>query len=114
MEYLPEDCFAHILSFTSPLDVCRTSLISSVVKSMADSDTVWAKFLPHNYQQIVSRLVGPSFPCSTEKELFFRLCKPQPIDDGNKVIFSYLHLSFYFQYLWYKSVKTYIQTRQIA
>ncbi|XP_004494572.1 F-box protein PP2-B15-like [Cicer arietinum] len=85
MEYLPEDCFAHILSFTSPLDVCRTSLISSVVKSMADSDTVWAKFLPHNYQQIVSRLVGPSFPCSTEKELFFRLCKPQPIDDGNKM-----------------------------
>ncbi|AES87270.1 putative phloem protein [Medicago truncatula] len=85
MELLPEDCVAHILSFTSPIDVCRVSLISSIVKSMADSDNVWEKFLPHNYQGIVSRLVDPPLSCSSKKELLARLCKPQLIDDGNKM-----------------------------
>jgi len=95
MELLPEDCFAHILSFTSPIDVCRVSLISSIVQSMADSDSVWEKFLPHNYQGIVSRLLDdPPLPCSSKKELFARLCKPQLIDDGNKVIFNNI-CSFY-------------------
>ena len=80
------DCFAHILSFTSPQDVCSLSLISSMVQSMADSDAVWEKFLPLDYRKIVSRLVAPSLPCSSKKELFVRLCKPQLIGDGNKVI----------------------------
>jgi hypothetical protein len=91
MELLPEDCFAHILSFTSPIDVCRVSLISSIVQSMADSDNVWEKFLPHDYQGIVSRLVDSPLMCTSKKELFVTLCKPQPIDDGNKVIFSYIN-----------------------
>ncbi|XP_027349529.1 F-box protein PP2-B15-like [Abrus precatorius] len=85
MELLPEDCFAHILSFTSPQDVCRTSLVSSIVRSMADSDTVWEKFLPFYYQDIVSSLATPSLLCSSKKELFVRLCKPQLIKDGNKM-----------------------------
>ncbi|CAJ1960763.1 unnamed protein product [Sphenostylis stenocarpa] len=86
MELLPYDCFAHILSFTSPQDACRSSLVSSIVQSMADSDTVWEKFLPFNYQEIVSRLVSPSLPCSSNKELFLLLCNPRPIDDGNKML----------------------------
>ncbi|KAL2345639.1 hypothetical protein Fmac_006924 [Flemingia macrophylla] len=85
MERLPHDCFAHILSFTSPQDVCRSSLVSSTLQSMADSDDVWAKFLPFNYEEIVSRLVAPSLSCSSMKDLFSKLCKPQPIDDGNKM-----------------------------
>ncbi|KAK7397151.1 hypothetical protein VNO78_18318 [Psophocarpus tetragonolobus] len=85
MELLPIDCFAHVLSFTSPQDVCRSSLASSFMQSMADSDAVWEKFLPFNYQHIVSRLVSPSFQCSSKKELFFFLCKPRPIDGGNKM-----------------------------
>ncbi|CAI8615396.1 unnamed protein product [Vicia faba] len=85
MELVPEDCFTHISSFTSPIDACRVSLTSSVLQSMADSDHVWEKFLPHNYQQIVSRLVGPPLLFSTKKELFAALCKPLLIDDGNKM-----------------------------
>jgi hypothetical protein len=73
--------------------VCRVSLISSIVQSMADSDNVWEKFLPHDYQGIVSRLVDSPLMCmcTSKKELFVTLCKPQPIDDGNKVIFSYIN-----------------------
>ncbi|CAL5194791.1 unnamed protein product [Lathyrus oleraceus] len=54
---------------------------------MADSDRIWEKFLPHNYQQIVSRLVGPPLSCSSKKELFAALCKPLLIDDGNKMFY---------------------------
>ncbi|XP_058740547.1 F-box protein PP2-B15-like [Vicia villosa] len=85
MELVAEDCFSHILSFTSPIDVCRVSLISSILQSMADSNHVWEKFLPQNYQQIVSRLVGPSLSFSSKKELFAALCKPLLIDNGNKI-----------------------------
>ncbi|KAK7337721.1 hypothetical protein VNO77_18307 [Canavalia gladiata] len=85
MELLPLDCFQHILSFTSPQDVCRSSLVSSILQSMADSDSVWEKFLPFNYEDTVARLVAPPLLCSSKKELFVRLCKPQLIDDGNKM-----------------------------
>nr|ACU16260.1 unknown [Glycine max] len=95
MELLPYDCFAHILSFTSTQDVCRSSLVSSIVQSMADSDAVWEKFLPLNHQEIVSRLVPPSLLCSSKKELFVKLCKPRPVDDGNKVKFYNVFLIFH-------------------
>ena len=90
MELLPYDCFAHILSFTSPQDVCRSSMVSSIVQSMADSDAVWEKFLPPNYHQIVSRFLSSSLSCSSKKQLFSMLCNPQLIDDGNKVIFFHV------------------------
>ncbi|XP_019440598.1 PREDICTED: F-box protein PP2-B15-like [Lupinus angustifolius] len=85
MELLPNDCLEHILSFTCPQEVCKFSLISSIMHSMADSDVVWEKFLPLNYQEIVSRLVEPFSCSSSKKELFVTLCKPQLIDDGTKM-----------------------------
>ncbi|KAJ9180295.1 hypothetical protein P3X46_008562 [Hevea brasiliensis] len=71
LDLLPEDCFAHILSFTSPRDACCTSVVSSVVRSLADLDTVWEKFLPSDYPEILSRIVSP-MTCSSKKELFLR------------------------------------------
>ncbi|KAK9215637.1 hypothetical protein WN944_007642 [Citrus x changshan-huyou] len=83
VDLLPEDCFAHILSYTSPRDVCRLSLVSSTVRFAADSDNVWEKFLPVDYQEILSRLVLPLAYIS-KKELFMRLCSPVLIDQGKK------------------------------
>ncbi|MED6156425.1 hypothetical protein PIB30_014391 [Stylosanthes scabra] len=85
MENVPEDCFAHILSFATPQEACSLCLVSRMVQSMADSDTVWEKFLPLDYGEIVSRIVAPpSMPCSSKKDLFVTLCTPQIIDHGNK------------------------------
>jgi hypothetical protein len=88
LDLLPQDCFVHIMSMTSPQDVCRSSVVSSLIRSMADSDTVWEKFLPSNYEEILSRLVSP-LVYSSKKELFFRLSKPQLIDGGKKVYVNY-------------------------
>ncbi|XP_062084870.1 F-box protein PP2-B15-like [Humulus lupulus] len=84
LDQLPEDCFAHILSLTSPQDACRSSLASSCVRAMADSDSLWDHFLPSDYKEILSRLVFPVV-YSSNKELFFRLCSPCLIDGGKKI-----------------------------
>lgn len=84
LELLPEDCFAHILSLTSPADACRSSLVSLSLHFIADSDSVWEKFLPSDYKEIISRLVTP-IVYSSVKELFLSLCNPCPMDGGNKV-----------------------------
>ncbi|CAK9142188.1 unnamed protein product [Ilex paraguariensis] len=55
---LPEDCISAIISLTSPRDACRASAISSAFKLAANSDTVWEKFLPYDYPEIISRYSG--------------------------------------------------------
>ncbi|KAF2288277.1 hypothetical protein GH714_005768 [Hevea brasiliensis] len=80
---LPEDCVSTILSFTSPLDVCRSSSVSTSFQSAADSDIVWESFLPSDYSNIVPRSVV-HLKFSSKKELFVRLCDPIIIDGGRK------------------------------
>ncbi|RZC63515.1 hypothetical protein C5167_025262 [Papaver somniferum] len=64
LERLPEGCISDILSLTTPADVCRSSLVSTLFKSAADSDAVWEKFLPADYQDIISRALHPFPPAA--------------------------------------------------
>ncbi|MCL7024108.1 hypothetical protein MKW94_022151 [Papaver nudicaule] len=84
MNLLPENCIAHILSFTISRNVCRSSLISLTFRLAADSNVVWEKFLPSD---IMSRLCSPVVSYSLAKELYFHLCNPARIDEG-KMTFS--------------------------
>nr|XP_009757439.1 PREDICTED: F-box protein PP2-B10-like isoform X2 [Nicotiana sylvestris] len=81
---LPEGCISEILSFTSPKDAATSSAISRGFKSAAESDVVWEKFLPSDYQHIISKsdslLVSPS-----KKELYFSLCDSPFLTDGGKL-----------------------------
>ncbi|XP_011023725.1 PREDICTED: F-box protein PP2-B15-like [Populus euphratica] len=80
---LPEGCVSTILSFTSPQDACKSSLVSTIFQAAADSDVVWERFLPTDYQDIVSRSMVP-FKFSSKKELFLLLCSSLLIDGGRK------------------------------
>ncbi|XP_042501084.1 F-box protein PP2-B10-like [Macadamia integrifolia] len=85
---LPEGCISNIISLTSPRDACRSSVISSVFRSATDSDSVWERFLPSDYQQILSSSVSP-YPLlfSSKKELYLHLCNnPLLIDRGTKTL----------------------------
>ncbi|XP_042501121.1 F-box protein PP2-B10-like [Macadamia integrifolia] len=86
--FLPEGCISNIISLTSPRDACRSSVISSFFRSAADSDSVWERFLPSDYQQILSSSsVSPSpmSVFSSKKELYLHLCHdPLLIDRGTK------------------------------
>ncbi|GKV39937.1 hypothetical protein SLEP1_g47631 [Rubroshorea leprosula] len=78
---LPNDCLALIISLTSPLDACRSSLVSKSFNSAASSDTLWDKFLPADYHNLVP--ASPSF--SSLKSLYLSLCDhPVLIEDGKK------------------------------
>ncbi|GKV02500.1 hypothetical protein SLEP1_g14933 [Rubroshorea leprosula] len=78
---LPADCFAAIISLTSPLDACRLSLVSTFFNSVASSDAVWVKFLPADYQN----LFPASHSVSSLKDLYLNLCDhPVLIEDGKK------------------------------
>ncbi|KAJ6694496.1 hypothetical protein OIU85_005202 [Salix viminalis] len=80
---LPEGCVSAILSFTSPQDACKSSLVSTIFQAAADSDAVWESFLPADYRDMVSRSDFPC-KCSSKKELFLLLCNSVLIDGGRK------------------------------
>jgi hypothetical protein len=84
IETLPGDCVSAILANTSPLDSCRSSMVSSTFRSAAASDVVWERFLPADYEDVVSRLLTP-LTFATKKELFLLLCSPVLIDGAKKV-----------------------------
>ncbi|XP_028770850.1 F-box protein PP2-B15-like [Neltuma alba] len=83
MDALPEDCVHAILSYTSPAEASRCSVVSSTFLSASVSDMVWESFLPSDYDDIVSRALVP-LRFSSKKDLFFALSRPLLIDGGNK------------------------------
>ncbi|KAA8548449.1 hypothetical protein F0562_000133 [Nyssa sinensis] len=86
---LPEGLIAEILSLTSPRDACRSSAVSHGFKSAAESNIVWKRFLPSDYQQIISRAVTPDPVVSpTMKDLYFRLSNFPILLDGGQLSFS--------------------------
>ena len=90
---LPEGVVAKILSFTTPSDACRSSVVSTTFVAAAQSDIVWDSFLPTDWEILISRRKPSNLNfdpiSSSKKEIFFSLCDtPLIIDDGNKVNFS--------------------------
>ncbi|KAI3676008.1 hypothetical protein L1987_85604 [Smallanthus sonchifolius] len=81
LNMLSEDCISTILSLTSPPDACRFMLASSSLRSAAESDIVWGRFLPSDLPQLLSR-THTQLTFSSKKELFFRLCDSMLVDGG--------------------------------
>ncbi|KAF5781932.1 putative phloem protein [Helianthus annuus] len=81
LNMLSEDCISTIVSLTSPPDACRLMLASSSLRSAAESDIVWAGFLPSDLPQLLSR-AHTQLSLSSKKDLFFQLCDSILIDGG--------------------------------
>ncbi|XP_076940195.1 F-box protein PP2-B13-like [Bidens hawaiensis] len=81
LSMLPEDCISAIVSLTSPPDACRLMLASSSLRSAAESDIVWSRFLPSDLPQLLSR-AHTQLGFRSKKELFFQLCDSVLIDGG--------------------------------
>nr|POE64047.1 f-box protein pp2-b15 [Quercus suber] len=79
IDMLPGDCVSKILSFNSPADTFRSSMVSSMFHSAVESDVVWEMFLPTDYKDVVSRLITP-LTFTTKKELVVSLCNHVLID----------------------------------
>ncbi|CAN8265045.1 unnamed protein product [Cochlearia groenlandica] len=73
---LPEECIATVISFTSPHDACRISAVSKLLRSFADSDTAWERFIPSESHVLIDHSLS-------NKQLFLHLCEsPLLIDYG--------------------------------
>ncbi|KAL9408687.1 hypothetical protein AB3S75_047131 [Citrus x aurantiifolia] len=75
-DQLPAECISRIISLTTPRDACMSSTVCPIFKSAADSDSVWEKFLPSDYEQIITNLVSDSSlnTSLSKKDLYFHLC----------------------------------------
>ncbi|KAI4346200.1 hypothetical protein L6164_013272 [Bauhinia variegata] len=85
---IPEECISKIISFTSPRDVCRSSLVHSVFRAAADSDAVWEKILPSDCRDIISQSSSPHLYSLPKKTLFFHLCDHPVLMANDNISFS--------------------------
>ena len=53
---LPEGCIANIVSFTTPKDACKAYVVSPIFRAAVESNVVWDRFLPSDYQAIIALL----------------------------------------------------------
>lgn len=65
------DCVAKIIGSTTPKDACRISSTAKIFRSIADSDPVWAHFLPSDYLHIISRSSSGEFPSNLSKKQMY-------------------------------------------
>ncbi|KAL9272077.1 putative F-box protein PP2-B2 [Drosera capensis] len=85
---LAEGCIAVVISFTSARDACRLATVSRIFKSAADSDPVWIRFLPADYEAILARCVeGGTMVVDSKKELYRQLVERPLIVDGGRKAF---------------------------
>ncbi|WMV45781.1 hypothetical protein MTR67_039166 [Solanum verrucosum] len=90
-ESLLEGCKFEIISKITPAYAVRSIILSKGFKFVGESDEIWRRFLPHDYQEIIDRSVFP-LVCNTKKELFFQLCDSHILLDGDKLsIFLHKH-----------------------
>ncbi|XP_057451787.1 putative F-box protein PP2-B12 [Lotus japonicus] len=81
---LSEECITDILCRTTPLDVARISIVSKILCSVADSNTIWDHFLPFDYHSIISQSL--SLDNAPSKKAIYLALSDHPIiiDRGKK------------------------------
>ncbi|XP_030933937.1 F-box protein At2g02240-like [Quercus lobata] len=88
---LPEGCISDIVSLTSPKDACRLCAVSHIFHAAAESNAVWERFLPSDYQAIIARSSSSSSDIlnfSSKKKIYLSLSdNPILIDDSKKSFF---------------------------
>ncbi|KGN65433.1 F-box protein PP2-B10 [Cucumis sativus] len=85
LSFLPEGVIANVLSFTTPIDACTAAAVSRVFNAAAQSDFVWDRFLPPDWDVLISYRKSFDPLSSSKKDIFFSLCNnPVLIDDRNK------------------------------
>ncbi|KAL6912282.1 hypothetical protein ACP4OV_001087 [Aristida adscensionis] len=84
---LPEECVAYAISLTTPGDACSSSAVSPAFRAAADSDAVWARFLPGDHAAVLARADRPP-ACASKKDLFSRLCDRPVLLDGATMLWA--------------------------
>nr|XP_017230904.1 PREDICTED: putative F-box protein PP2-B12 isoform X1 [Daucus carota subsp. sativus] len=88
---LPEEIIEEVVSLIGPMEACRLSVVCKRFLSAAESNTVWERFLPSDYQQFLDRADSlPNIKFAHKKDVFLFLIGNHVIFDGNTLCF-WLH-----------------------
>ncbi|KAJ4831815.1 hypothetical protein Tsubulata_040606 [Turnera subulata] len=81
---LPIECIEHIMSFTSPGDVCSLSMVCRAIRDVAESNALWDRFMPSEGSEIISLSIAfKPLIFESAKQKYFYLChKAVFLDDG--------------------------------
>ncbi|KAK4388027.1 F-box protein [Sesamum angolense] len=82
---LPEECISEILSLTTALDASRSSILSKEFRSAGSDDVVWERFLPPDYEDIISASVSP-VTYDSKKQLYLTLSHSPIFINGGKMV----------------------------
>lgn len=93
---IPESCAALVLALLDPPEICKLARVNRSFHGASSADFIWESKLPSNYRFIVEKVLRDTALLNLQKkQLYARLCRPNPFDAGRKVnIFS--QLFFYF------------------
>ncbi|WOG84928.1 hypothetical protein DCAR_0104113 [Daucus carota subsp. sativus] len=81
---LPEEIIEEVVSLIGPMEACRLSVVCKRFLSAAESNTVWERFLPSDYQQFLDRADSlPNIKFAHKKDVFLFLIGNHVIFDGN-------------------------------
>lgn len=90
---LPESCAAEIMGYLDPPEICKLAKMNRAFRGASWADFIWESKLPSNYQVIVNKVFGDGFENLGKRDIYERLCRPNPFDGGAKVC---VHLRFSF------------------
>ncbi|XP_020081585.1 F-box protein PP2-A13-like [Ananas comosus] len=84
---LPESCVAAVLLHLDPPEICRVARLNRAFRGAASADFVWEAKLPANYRYLMGLVSDDEEKYKgglSKKEIYARLCRPNPFDGGTK------------------------------
>ncbi|XP_057498433.1 F-box protein PP2-A13-like [Actinidia eriantha] len=83
---IPESCIALVLAYLDPPEICNLARLNRAFHGASSADFIWETKLPPNYRYIAEKLCDESVGSLGKKDLYARLCRPNPFDGGTKEI----------------------------
>ncbi|XP_059651472.1 F-box protein PP2-A13 [Cornus florida] len=81
---IPESCVAVVLGYLDPPEICNLARLNRVFRGASSADFIWEPKLPSNYRYITEKLWDDSGGNLGKKDIYARLCRPNPFDGGTK------------------------------
>ena len=91
---------ASVLLYLDPPEICALARLNRTFRGAASADSVWETKLPTNYGYLLEKARafeeeegeekggrGKGLGFGSKKEMYARLCRPNPFDGGTKVRF---------------------------
>lgn len=83
---IPENCVALLLMHLDPSEICKLARVNRIFRAASSANFIWESKLPSNYRFLADKVFDEKTLVDLgKKDLYARLCKPNPFDGGTKV-----------------------------